>query len=83
MTKELIKYICHQLRDTVSYTHFAKQSNVLTSTAIRTFNRIDYPKPSRMPEVLCIDEFRGNAETGKYQCVLVDGSRKHEHITEY
>ena len=60
MTRHLIMYICHQLRETVSYTHVAKQANVSIFTAIRTFNRINYPKPSKLPEVLCTDEFRGN-----------------------
>ena len=82
MTKQLIMYICHQLRETVSYTHVAKQANVSIPTVIRTFNRISYPKPTKMPKVLCIDEFRGNAETGKFQCILVNGARKHEHVID-
>ena len=82
MTKNLIMYICHQLRETVSYTHVAKQANVSITTVIRTFNRISYPKLKKTPKVLCIDEFRGNAETGKFQCILVNGAKKHEHIID-
>lgn len=82
MTRQLIKYICHKLRDTVSYKHVAKESNVSISTVIRTFNRINYPKLDTFPEILCIDEFRGNAETDKYQCILVDGRKKHQHVIE-
>ena len=25
-----------------------------------------------IPECISIDEFKGNADTGKYQCILVD-----------
>ena len=75
MTKNLIMYICHQLWETVSYTHVAKQANVSIPTVIRTFNRISYPKLKKTPKVLCIDEFRGNAETGKFQCILVNRAK--------
>lgn len=30
-----------------------------------------------MPKVLSIDECKGNAETGKYQCILVDARKKY------
>ena len=33
---------------------------------------IRYPKPSRLPKVLSIDEFRGNAGGEKFQAVLTD-----------
>ena len=52
----------------------AKSANVSVSTVIRIFNHINYGTPT-LPKVLCIDEFKGNAETGKYQCILVDGEK--------
>ena len=55
-------------------TEVSKVSNVSISTVTRIFNLINYGK-SRLPKVLCIDEFKGNAETGKYQCILVDGEK--------
>lgn len=67
-------YICHQLRQTVSYSYVALQTNVSSSTAARIFDRINYERPD-IPRVLSIDEFKGNAETGKYQCILVDGKK--------
>lgn len=30
-----------------------------------------------MPKVLSIDECKGNAETDKYQCILVDARKKY------
>lgn len=74
MTKRLAMYICHQLRETISYTYVASQANTSVSTVTRVFDRINYEKPS-IPRVLSIDEFKGNAETGKYQYILVDGKK--------
>nr|WP_206762728.1 ISL3 family transposase [Mobilitalea sibirica] len=74
MTKRLAMYICHQLRQIVSYSYVASQTNVSSSTVSRVFDRLRYEKPN-IPSVLSIDEFKGNAETGKYQCILVDGKK--------
>ena len=74
MTNRLAHYICTELTKTISMTEVAKRANVSISTVIRIFNLINYGKAS-LPDVLCIDEFKGNAETGKYQCILVDGKR--------
>ena len=55
-------------------TSVVSAANISISTVIRISNYINYGIPS-LPEVLCIDEFKGNAETGKYQCILVDGKK--------
>jgi transposase len=75
MTKRLAMYIYHQLRDTVSYTYIASQTNISVSTVTRIFARINYVKPS-ITRVLSIDEFKGNTETEKFQCFLGDGKKK-------
>ncbi|HIW20404.1 MAG TPA: ISL3 family transposase [Candidatus Dorea intestinavium] len=92
-TKDLMKHICHELRKQVSFASVAKDAVVSTKTAIRYFDYISYPKPSKLPEVLCIDEFRGNAGSEKFQCILVDGKknkildilpdRKWDHLIKY
>lgn len=74
MTNRLVHYICTELTKTISMTDVASRANVSISTAIRIFNLISYDIPT-LPKVLCIDEFKGNAETGKYQCILVDGKK--------
>ncbi len=33
-------------------------------------------KPNRLPTVLSIDEFRGNTEFGKFQCILTSPTEK-------
>jgi len=56
-------------------TSVAKIANVSVSTVMRIFELVNYDRLT-LPKVLCIDEFRGNAETGKFQCILVDGEKK-------
>lgn len=74
MTNRLVHYICKELTKTLSMSSVASSANVSVSTVMRIFNIINYSAPT-LPKVLCIDEFKGNAETGKYQCILVDGKK--------
>lgn len=71
MTSDLIAFIINELKSTHSITDIAKRCNVSPFTVNRLFHYIS-PKPVKLPEVLSIDEFKGNAETGKYQCILTD-----------
>ena len=60
--------------------------------AAKVIGLIDHTAYS-LPEVLAIDEFRGNAEGEKFQCILTDPknhkiidilpTRKHEMIYNY
>lgn len=74
MTNRLAFFICQELSKLTSMTSVANTANVSISTVMRVFNCINYGTPT-LPKVLCIDEFKGNAETGKYQCILVDGEK--------
>jgi transposase len=74
MTNRLVYYICEQLKNTSSLFSIAASANVSVSTVTRILNYINYSRPS-LPKVLCIDEFKGNAQTGKYQCILLDGKK--------
>lgn len=53
-----------------------RQANISTSTVRRVLNTISYPR-RKFSYAISIDEFRGNASTGKFQCILV-GSMKHK-----
>ena len=56
-------------------------------------NLLEFGKPALLPKVLSIDEFRGNTEYGKFQCILTDPvhkrivdvlpTRYHSQIYEY
>jgi transposase len=63
------------LRETRSIKSIANEADVSASTVSRLLDTVSYSLPS-LPECIGIDEFKGNAETGKYQCILVD-ARKH------
>jgi len=69
----------------------ARENNMTPPTAAKIIDLIEHNTPE-LPEVLAIDEFRGNAEGEKFQCILTDSknhkiidilpTRKHEDIYE-
>lgn len=63
------------LRKARSIKSVAEEADVSANTVTRLLDTVSYPSPS-LPDCIGIDEFKGNAETGKYQCILVD-PRKH------
>jgi len=72
MTSRLIEHIISRLSDVRTFTSIAREMNLSVSTVIRIFDYIDYGKPNQLPEVVSIDEFKGNANREKYQCILTD-----------
>ncbi len=74
MSKRLISNIINEARDVQSMKKIAKINGVSIYTIMRILNFIQYPLPS-LPEVLAIDEFKGNAGGEKFQCILVDGKK--------
>ena len=75
-----------------SATEIARQARISVTTALRLFDHVSYPKPL-LPEVLAIDEFKGNAAKEKFQCILANPkakttldilkNRKSEDLYEY
>lgn len=59
-----------------SCTDIADDLGVSVSTVFRWLPLIDRVRPSSLPRVLSIDEFRGNTEYGKFQCILTDPVNK-------
>jgi len=92
MTPRLRYKIIDMLRSVSSIKSVALASNVSTSTVTRLLDTVSYGI-SKLPECISIDEFKGNAETGKYQCILVDPKkhriidilpdRTQSHLSEY
>ena len=66
-----------KLSDVRSYSKVAEEFGVSIPTVIRLFNNISYPKPTVLPEVIGIDEFKGNTGGEKYNCILTDVGNKH------
>ena len=68
-------------------------SNVSVSTVIRFFDILSYHPPKKLPDVIAIDEFKGNAGKEKYQAIITDPQnklvldilpdRKISHLTAY
>lgn len=71
-TNRLSAFIIEQLKEKQSMKDVARLSNV-SSTTISKLLPCLATSTSYLPEVLCIDEFRGNAGNYKYQVSLIDG----------
>ncbi|MGP8314962.1 ISL3 family transposase [Enterocloster aldenensis] len=75
-TRRLAFYIVSLLRQTFSVKQIAGLTGVSVQTVCRLLDTISYPPPDRLPQALSIDEFKGNASTGRYQCILVDPKKR-------
>lgn len=75
MTNRLSAYIIDKLRNEVSFSSVAKDVNISVSTVIRIFDFVSY-SPHNLPAALSIDEFKGNTNGQKYQCILTDPVNK-------
>ena len=71
-TQRCTMHIIDRLADVRSYTTVAREFGVSVNTIIRQFNNIQYPKPDKLPEIIGIDEFKGNSGGQKYHCILTD-----------
>ena len=72
ITTRLAFYSIHLLGNRQSVRSVASLLGVSDSFIFRRMQDIRYPKPSHLPEVLSIDEFRGNAGGQKFQAILTD-----------
>ena len=91
-TSRLTAFIASALHDTGPMTLVAKRANVSTSTVGRILDTISFHRPT-LTQSISIDEFKGNADGEKYQCILVDPikhsvldilpSRTQSHLTSY
>ena len=70
-TKRLVARIMEDYRAEHSTASISKRNGVSPGVATRILDRISYPLP-KLPKVLSIDEFKGNAGGQKFQCVLTD-----------
>ncbi len=76
MTKRAIMQLLDRLSSVHSYTSVAKEFGVSVSTVIRFFGNIKYPKPIKLPDVMGIDEFKGNSGGEKFHGILTDIEKK-------
>ena len=71
ITNRLSAFIIEQLKERKSMKDVSKISNVSTTTVSKLLPYLS-TSASYLPEVLCIDEFRGNSGNFKYQVSLID-----------
>ncbi len=76
MTKRAIMGLLDKLSNVHSYTSVGKEFNVSPNTVIRYFENVRYPKPIKLPEVIGIDEFKGNSGGEKFHGILTDIANK-------
>lgn len=76
LTNRLALHSIQQLSLKISRKELATIMHVSPSTIGRWLRLVECGKPSRLPRVLSIDEFRGNTEYGKFQCILTDPLKK-------
>ena len=74
-TSRLVAQIITAFRETVSASKIGTQFNVSGATAMRYFKCVSF-KPTRLPEVLSIDEFKGNSGGQKYNSIVVDAEKR-------
>lgn len=75
MTKRKIVRIINDFQRITSASEIAKENDVSATTAFRYFDLVQY-SCKKLPEVLSIDEFKGNAGGEKYQTILTDTKNK-------
>ena len=74
-TSRLVAEIITAFRETVSAAKIGAQFHVSGATAMRYFKYVSF-KPTKLPEVLSIDEFKGNSGGQKYNSIVVDAEKR-------
>lgn len=69
-TPRLLAQVLNDFRSSDSTKAIAKRNGISPGVATRMFRFVSYGNP-KLPKVLSIDEFKGNAGR-KYQCILAD-----------
>ena len=71
-SKRLTEFIVHELRNLISISDIAKKTSTSPSFISRLLPYLAVSN-SKLPRVLCIDEFKGNTGHFKYQVALING----------
>ena len=75
LTKRSMASIIQQLKNLVSSSEVARAHNVSVTSVFRYFKPVQY-SCTALPEVLSIDEFKGDTGGEKYQTILTDAGKK-------
>ena len=72
ITTRLSFFAIHLLRNRQNVRSVASSVGISVSSLFRRMKDVRYPKPKKLPRVLSIDEFKGNAGGQKFQAILTD-----------
>lgn len=72
ITTRLVYYAIDLLRERQSVSSSASLAGISCSSLFRFISYVNYSKPDILPQVLSIDEFKGNAGGEKFQAILTD-----------
>ena len=75
LTSRLVAQIIQEFRKVVPATEIGSRFNVSAVTAMRYFNLFN-SKLTALPEVVSLDEFKGNSGGQKYNSIVVDPKNK-------
>ena len=70
-SKRFIWYVLDKLKEERSFSSVAREVGLSVSNVIRIFDIVGFKKPE-VPRVIGIDEFKGDTNGEKYQCILTD-----------
>ncbi len=74
-TNRLAAKVISDFRELRSAAEIARKNNISPPTALRYFKLVSY-SCKQLPEVLSIDEFKGNAGGEKFQAIVTDAHNK-------
>ena len=80
MTNRLYASLLNEFSKMQPIKAVAERSNVSSTSAARIFDKVHFPPPLKLPEVISIDEFKGNAGGEKFQCILTNP--KHRKVLD-
>lgn len=75
LTRRSVASIIRQLKNLVCSSEVARNHNVSVTSVLRYFKPVQY-SCFELPEVLSIDEFKGDTNGEKYQTILTDAANK-------
>ena len=72
ISNEVKDEIRRKLSEMKSFTQIGREENTSISTVMRIFHDIEVPHKELDYETVYLDEFKGNADKGKYQLAIYD-----------
>lgn len=76
MTNRLAFHLIELMKEKRAISDIARSNSISNTTVFRLMKLLSFEKPKKLPKVLSIDEFRGNANGYKFQCILTDPVNK-------